>query len=168
MSLPDISFQISADAVAWYGAIVATLTVLVSIHNSWRDRARIKIKFEPNMCVVGMGSSYPEDVHHLSISAVNMGRRPIRITQAGVQEAGRKGYLVLADSFISHRPQVITEESPTTTFFVRQDLFNLKKVYRVTILDGTGRKYIKYTTPFPTFRRLRYWLEEKLRKNISL
>ena len=45
MALPDLKIEITAITVAWYGAIVATASIFLSLYNVLRDRARIKIKF---------------------------------------------------------------------------------------------------------------------------
>ena len=156
MALPELSLQISASTVAWYGAVVATIGGSVSIYNAWRDRARIKIKYEPNMFITP-GSRYKEGVKYLSISVINKGRRPIRIEKASLKDFDQEGMtLLLPGSFYEERPKVITEESPVTTFITQQDKINLDRIYCVVINDGTGKSYKKYLKPFPTFQRLYY------------
>jgi hypothetical protein len=159
MILPEFSLKISASTVSWYGAIVATIAGAVSIYNAWKDRARIKIKYEPGMFIVGGSSRYKDGVKHLSISVINKGRRPIRIEQAYLRDfdKDKEGLvLTLPGSFYEERPRVITEESPTTTFITQQDKLNLERIYCVVIVDGAGRKYKKYVKSFPTFKRLYY------------
>jgi len=41
--LKEVTIEISASVVAWYGAIVATLAVIISGWIAWRDRARIVV-----------------------------------------------------------------------------------------------------------------------------
>lgn len=168
MILPEISLQISANTVAWYGAIVATFGGLVSIYNVLRDRARIKIKYEPNMFIIGGSSRYKDGVKYLSISVINKGRRPIRIEQVYLRDfdKDKEGLvLTLPGSFYEERPKVITEESPTTTFITQQDKFNLEKIYCVVAIDGTGRSYKKYVNSFffPTFRLFYYKFLNKIK-----
>lgn len=157
MELSQFSIQISANTVAWYGAIVATAGAGVSIYNAWKDSPRIKIKYEPNQYMIGNPLIYPEDKMYLCINVINKGRRAIKIEQACVKQYGTNGYLVLPDSFRDHRPQIIDEKVPRTTFATSQDQFQMDKIYCVIVTDGTGKKYTKYVKPFPTFRK---WIFE--------
>ncbi|HWA32311.1 MAG TPA: hypothetical protein VG694_02590 [Candidatus Paceibacterota bacterium] len=151
MEIPQLSIQISASTVAWYGAIVATLGAGVSLFNAWKDRPRIKIKYEPDQYMIGNPLIYPEDKKYLCINVINKGRRPIKIEQASIRQYGTSGYLVLPDSFRTHRPQIIDEKVPRTTFATSQDQFQMDKIYCVIVTDGTGKKYKKYVKVFPTF-----------------
>ena len=47
-----INIEISATTVAWYGAIVATISVAVALFNYLRDRARIRINYRKNMKII--------------------------------------------------------------------------------------------------------------------
>lgn len=159
MALPQLSIQISASSVAWYGAIVATFGAAVAIYTAWKDRPRIKIKFEPDQHMIGNNLLYPENQTYLCITVINKGRGPIRIEQASVRQYGYKGYFILPDSFRDHRPKVIDEKSPRTTFATSQDQFTINKIYCVVVIDGAGNKYVKYVKPFPTFMRFFYWIK---------
>ncbi|MEX1064143.1 MAG: hypothetical protein WD898_02200 [Candidatus Paceibacterota bacterium] len=160
MEIPNLSIQISASTVAWYGAIVATLGAGVSILNAWKDRPRIKIKFEPNQYMIGNNALYPENKTYLCVNVINKGRRAIKIEQASIRQYGTKGYIILPDSFRDHRIKIIDEKSPRTTFATSQDQFDLNKIYCVIITDGTGKNYIKYVKRFPTFTRFIYWAKD--------
>ena len=159
----------SIDYVAWYGAIVATLGFALSLYAIFRDRAKIDIKYEPNMYLAGNGAAVfykQSDKMHLSISAINKGRRPIRIDRAALRIFGHynKNFL-LTDSFANHRNKIINEENPKTTFMVVQDLIDLKNVIYVVVTDGTGRQYRKYIKKFPTIYLIIDWLKNKFSKN---
>lgn len=159
MAIPELSIQISASTVAWYGAIVATLGAWVSIYNAWKDSPRIKIKYETDQYMIGNPLLYPEDKKYLCISVINEGRRPIKIDQASVRQYGTSGHMVLPDSFRPHRPQIIDEKVPRTTFATPQDQFQMDKIYCVIVTDGTGKKYKKYVKTFPTFESWIYKLK---------
>ncbi len=159
--MPSISIQITASMVAWYAAIVSTLAVGVAVYNAWRDSARPQIKWEPNRMIFG-DPDFPEDVTHLCVGVTNRGRRPIRIEQAALQVYGQSGHLLLAHSFSNNRIRVLDEQNPSTSILVRQDLFDIKKVYCVVVVDGTGRTYKKYLKRFPTFTRAFLWIRSKL------
>jgi hypothetical protein len=156
MPTPEFSIQISANSVAWYGAIVASISATISIVKFLQDRVRIKIKYEPGMYIFGPGSTYAEGEKHLSITVINKGRRSVRIEKAALKEYGTSQVILFADSFSDRRPKLITEESPTTTFIAQEKKLRLDKTYCVIITDGTGKEYKKYLHKFPTIRILYY------------
>lgn len=43
MSNELIKIEISANTVAWYGAILSTISLLIGIYKIWIDRPRLKI-----------------------------------------------------------------------------------------------------------------------------
>jgi hypothetical protein len=145
-----LKIEISASVVAWYAAVISTVNLIVIGYNIWRDRAHIKIKYEPGMNLLGDVSAlgYNLEKKYLSISVINRGRRPIRIEIASLKILKKKEFALLSDSFLERRKKVITEDSPTTTFLVDQDHIDIKNVWYVLIVDGTGRKYKKYINIF--------------------
>lgn len=161
MEIPEFTISISANAVAWYGAIVATVGSMVGLYNVWKDRPRIKIKYEPGQYLVGNPALYSQDKKHLCITVVNEGIRPIRIDQAAVQQYNDKGTFILTDSFSDHRPKVIDEKSPKTTFATAEEMLDLDKVYRVIVTDGFGNRHIKYVKYFPTIPKLYFRIKNK-------
>ncbi len=54
--MTDFKIEITASTVAWYAAIVATISAFFSGFNMWRDRPRIKISLKKNMKI------YPADI----------------------------------------------------------------------------------------------------------
>ena len=71
-----MTIEISANAVSWYAAIVATISAGASVYNAWRDRSRLVFRFMPNMQMVGDLSAK----RCLYTSIANAGRRPITIS----------------------------------------------------------------------------------------
>lgn len=149
-----LKVEISANVVAWYAAIISTISLMVTGYNIWRDRARIKIEYEPNRILLGDVSALGyKDKKYLSISVINRGRRPIRIESASLKILNKKELALLVDSFSEKRIKVITEDSPTTTFLADQDQIDIKNVWYVLIVDGAGRNYKKYINIFLPIRR---------------
>ncbi len=162
MASDPILIQVNTELIAWYGAVVATAGLGISLYIAWRDRARVKINYRPHMFIYGGDAlNYSEGVEYVSIDVINTGRRPIRIESASLVIAGEEKKYLLTDSFATHRPRVITEESPVTTFLVKQDLVDLSKIYCVVVVDGTGRQYKKYTSLFPSWVRLKAFRKRK-------
>ena len=106
---PDVfKIEISASAVAWYAAIVATAGMLVSLYSVFRDRAKIKIKYQRDMQIIGPQTVYDPNKTYFNITVTNQGRRPVNITKAAFRTIGtRKKYALLADSFSAHRNRVL-------------------------------------------------------------
>lgn len=77
--MANFNLQISADVVAWYGAIIASIGLLLSALNFLRDRARIKVELTNGLYTAGGSVS---DVQ-LILSVKNMGRRKITLANAG-------------------------------------------------------------------------------------
>jgi len=145
---PDVTLQISASTVAWYGAVVATTGLLISLWNSVRDRARVFMQVQTDMEWVGDTRYMPggkKGGSVLILSVINRGRRPVKIERAGVRVLGATHkFKLLTDSFNQGESRVITEESPSTRFTVEQDLIPMDFIWYFVAFDGAGREYRKY------------------------
>jgi len=159
--LNDISINVSASVVAWYGAIVGTIGLVFSAIATIRDRAKIKILFGRDFRVVGGAGPYRDDIDYASVTVLNMGRRPIKIEKAALKIMGRKGLFLLNDSFAVHRRRTLTEEEPRSEFLVEQDLIDVDRLWYVVVYDARGCEYRKYVHRFPSLWRywdfLRHW-----------
>lgn len=159
-----IKIEISANAVAWYGAIVASLSVIFSAYQIWRDSSRIKISLETGLNFYNAAPFYKENIEYIGVSVVNKGRRPIKITHATFLVLGDEKKLLLTDSFADHRKQVITEDEPKTQFFIEASLVDLGKIWCIVVTDGAGRDYKKYVKKFPTVLRIYYAIKKRYEK----
>lgn len=147
---PDVfKIEISAGAVAWYAAIVATAGILVSLYSVFRDRAKIKIKYQRDMQIIGPQTVYDPNKTYFNITVTNQGRRPVNITKAAFRTIGTlKKYALLSDSFSPHRNRVLDESKPTTDFMTEQDEVLLANTWFICVYDGTDRIHRKYLHPF--------------------
>ena len=148
MSFPDITIQISADTVAWYGAIVATIAAAVSIYGAWQDRPRVVLGFGKNFRRV---EAWDEPLFYVSV--VNRGRRPIRIDKSWVKVYGYDGEALLADSLSTTQKRTLDERNPKITFWTRESTLDADNIYCIYASDETGGIYKKYTKTFPTFTK---------------
>ncbi len=155
------TIEISANVVAWYGAIVATAGFIFSAYSIWRDSVRLKITIEKDLRFYNTHGLYKENVDYVRVTVVNRGRRPVKITQAEILTLNSTKRLLLTDNFAKHRVQVLTEDEPKTQFFIESSMVNFDKIYCVIIGDGANRLYKKYTKIFPTVLKIYY----KFRKN---
>ena len=141
--------EISASAVAWYGAIVATIGILVSLYSVLRDRAKIKIKYQKDMQIIGPQTVYDPNKTYFNITVINKGRRPVNITKAAIRTVGgERKYALLSDSFLAHRNRILNESNPTTEFMMEQIEDLLASAWFICVYDATGRAYRKFVHPF--------------------
>lgn len=160
MAIPSIKFEITSSIVGAYGAIVATVGLVISIFNYFRDRAKIVIVYGLNYYVKNM-PGYDPRKQYIAIDVINRGRRPVRLGNAAFK-ALSPGSLLINDSLL--RPVTLTEENPKTTFLIEQDGVDLNKMWYIVVYDAAGRQYRKYLTHFPTFRRFKNWLKDRKQK----
>jgi hypothetical protein len=139
-------------AVAWYGAVVATISIVINILVYSKDRAIIKINFQKNMHVIGKyPTNYSPNKIYFVISVVNKGRRPIKIVKAGAKLfTGDKKLMIFSDSFAFAGKRVLTESEPSSDFLVEQSLINVEDIEYIWVEDGAGRVYKKYFCVLPT------------------
>lgn len=152
MSFPDLTIQISADTVAWYGAIIATLAASISIYNVWQDRPRVTLGFGKNFRRV---EAWDEPLFYVSV--VNRGRRPVKIDKAWVKVYGYAGEALLADSLNTAQERTLDERNPKITFWTKEGTMDVGSIYCIHASDDTGRVYKKYIKTFPTFMGL-WWI----------
>jgi hypothetical protein len=148
MDIPDLKLEISASVVAWYAAIVATVSCIISFYVSYRDRAKILIKYRRDMMVRGV-ETYDPDKTYFNITVINRGRRPVNIISASFRifKSSKNKYAYLSDSLAVHRNKILTESNPSSEFFVVQDELLLKYAGCIYVKDATGRTYRKFMKP---------------------
>jgi hypothetical protein len=160
MALPDISIHISANAVAWYAAIVSTIGLLISLYTVWKDRPHIRISITPDMRVINV-PPYNPNKYYIDVTIRNRGRRPTKISTVFLKLYRTKGYILLSDSLYGHVNRVLTEENPRANFFVEQNLIDPKRIEYVLVCDDAGHVHIKYYRWLAFVRRfVSKWLYE--------
>ena len=119
--MSNINIEISASAVAWYAAIISTISLVASIYLSFRDRAKIRIKYQRDMAVFN-SPLYDKNKTYFNVTVVNKGRRSIRISNVGIRIIGKeKNFALINDSILGHTNKILTEENPTVNFMMEQD-----------------------------------------------
>ena len=153
MNIPNFSIQISASAVAWYAAIVSTLSLAASLYLGWRDRARIRISISPNMMVRNV-PQYDPNKTYIDITVRNRGRRPVKIQTVYLKLYRTKGLVLVSDSIHQHVQRVLSEDNPRTNLFIDQGLIDPTAIEYVLVVDETGKQHIKYQRRGSFVRRL--------------
>ena len=134
--------EISATAVAWYGAIVATLGLTVTVLNFFRDRSKIKVKVSQGLFVYKQGIGGERQI---IIEAINRGRRTVTVTSVGLSLSdGNK--LVITEHMNFRFPFEIQEGKAIQAFIDVNDVKSAigKQGTRVTnawYQDATGKIY---------------------------
>lgn len=146
MSLPDITVNISADIVAWYGAIIATIAALISAYNAILDRPKVRLDFGKNFRRIEEW-----DAPLFYVSVVNQGRRPVRIDKAWVRVYGYEGEVLLTDSIKTLQERTLDEKNPKISFWTKESTMNVDRIYCVYASTDAGKIYKKYFKKFPTF-----------------
>jgi len=150
-----ITIKVTAQTVAWYGAIVATIsfiaTFTLGIINYLRDRAKIKIKVSEGFLIP---SSYIGDKPQIFIEAINMGRRPVTLVSVGFTLSNGK-FLVIPKPMNISFPYELNEGKSVQVFTEKDKLFKQAEEEQSRIKDAwyrdaTGRVY-----------KVKFKLEEK-------
>lgn len=133
-----MTLLISADAVAWYGAILSTLAILLEIVRLLQDRSKVVVKGKANWRVVGGGKAYPSDKDYVMVTVINKGRRPVTIEKVALVLKGKGNKVqVLADAL----KKTLLEEGQSVNFLADQSKVDIKTVKRVVAIDATGKVY---------------------------
>jgi hypothetical protein len=135
-----MTIEISASTVAWYAAIVATLSAIVSAYNILRDRAKLKIAVRPNM------KFYPEeppygDKTYVVVTVTNVGRRPITVTHVWFETPNKADEKMLLADSVKHGSREIGE-GKWADYPCVQDQLPASLQY-VCVSDSTGRTHRK-------------------------
>jgi len=134
------TLEISVSAVAWYGAVVATLSAAVSAYNILRDRARLLIKIAVNMRFLNADEPYESGTFTV-VTVVNCGRRPITITHVWF-EGGRKTEKLLLGDSIKHGARELAE-GKWADYPCKQGNLDKQLIKYVCVTDSTGRVHRK-------------------------
>jgi len=135
-----IKLEISAEAVAWYGAIVATLAAVCSIVNLLRDRAKLRVEVNPGM------SMYPEDSGeegktYTVITVSNRGRRPLTVTHVWFETEKEQDPRWLVPDSVKKGPQQVSEGTAVQYVLLEETDRDLMACKYVCVSDATGRTY---------------------------
>jgi hypothetical protein len=141
MILSEISITISAEAVAWYGAIVATTGAIVAGYNIWRDRTNLRVSAKANIKIADSFDNYSADKTYILIEVANTGRRPIHLRTLPyfrIKSEKTSGYVVKGQ----WRPKDNLNEGESAWMLCfQQDGFNLNTIRDIVVKDALDRKW---------------------------
>jgi hypothetical protein len=134
--------EISANAVAWYGAIVATASVLISLLNFLRDRPKIQLKIFEGLLVYGNNLG---DNTQIFIEAINVGRRSVTLSGAGLTLKNGKQITIIKSEIVNF-PYELQEGKSVQVWINKNDAFRdageeKTKITYAWYRDATGKIY---------------------------
>ena len=137
-----IKIEVSASAVAWYGAIVATASLLIILFGYLRDRAKIKVRLSQGFLVY---DNQLGDQDQVFIEAINVGRRTVTLNGAGfLLNNGMK--MTMMDPQNIRFPYELEEGKSIQVYTEKVGLFRdaekmKAKITHAWCRDETGRTY---------------------------
>lgn len=155
----NVHIDISAGMVAWYGAIIATVGASKNIYDMWNNRSRLKIEWQFNMHMQNETDKF------FVITAINKGKRPIKITHVAVKQYGTKEVVLLGHSFTHEELRILTDDRPATTYPVIQGDLGPNNLWYVMMYDARGREYRRYNPESTPFYKRWYYHVFKPRNN---
>jgi hypothetical protein len=163
MPQPHFTLTISATVVAWYAAIVSTVSSAIQFANFLRDRPHVKLVVQKNMKILS-DPRHPEEMIHTIVMAANAGRRPLTITAIGLLYLDNLGI-----AFLDTQPRLPTEltEGKRVHAYLNQGDLNFGKISHFYACDATGREFRLNIAPWHrrAYSRLRRRFARKKRKH---
>lgn len=133
-----MQITISADAVAWYGALVATGALMTNAYPIWRDRAKLVARLKADMKVSDDGP-YSTEKTYLVITVGNRGRRPFTVEKAWFTLQSSAKHLLVVDSL--KRGAVEVAEGKSVTYLSNQEEMDFKEIGEFRVQDVTGETW---------------------------
>lgn len=139
----DLSINISANAVAWYAAIVSTVGVIVATLNFLSDRRRVKVTAQHGF-LTGVG----DDSTKVMLTVANIGKRPVTASSVGFAIKG-SGDVILTATPNLVLPKTLKEGTSGQTWINHDELMRVLKrekkgvedIEYVWCRDSTGKTY---------------------------
>jgi hypothetical protein len=137
-----LTFEISANAVAWYGAIIATLSIIITLLSYFRDRGNIKVKLSQGF--LAYGPTLGQNVQ-IFIEAINTGRRPITLNGAGLYLKNKMQIVAIEQEQVRF-PYELQEGKSTQIWMEKDYIFQQVAKQKTKIMyawyrDATGKIY---------------------------
>ena len=150
------SLTITADTVAWYGAILATLSAAKVLYDIWGDKGRLDISFQRDMFIAGSDGE-----SQVLIRVVNKSKRPTQITHVGMRFYKDWDKALL---FAGEPTRSLSEQSPAAMYVQPQKGLDLKDLWFVYVIDVRGKEHHLYWRRLGFLKWWQYKLRNKLRK----
>lgn len=139
MSSP-INISISAEAIAWYAALISTILLVIRFLEYQENKINIVLKCKANYRVYPGNKMYPPNKNYIVVIVINKGKRPVTIQSVGFISKNKNDKNgILSDSLL--RGRVKLTEGESMDYLLEQDSVNLEKIKYFVAYDLTGREY---------------------------
>jgi hypothetical protein len=126
---------IITEYVAWYGALLGTLSLVLVVMNYRRDRTKLSLIARADMRRLG-----EDDTPILWVSVANTGRRPVVLENwPYFKVRGDKKYYVMKGC--EWEPKTNLAEGEKATTWCKHDGFAAERINYVVVTDATGRQW---------------------------
>lgn len=159
MIIPEVKLEISASAISWYAAIVATAAAVISLLNYLRDRPHVFLRYKIGWQIKNARGPYKENTPYIGIDVINKGRRPVVIGNVGFFSFKNKDGIAM-DSLIKGARRI--SEGEKESYLIEQELIDLKNISYFYAYDQTGKVYRIRYAPFLTVAK--YTLKKAWKK----
>jgi hypothetical protein len=150
-----LTITITAEAVAWYAAIVATVSVVVQAAIFFRDRKGAKVTFRRDHIVMG-DPRYTGT--YTIVDVINTGRRPFTLTNLGMMYLEARGAVFV--HVTPNLPCLLTEGQKATALVDQHDL-RFEEIRSFEAYDASGRTFRANVASWP--RRSCWAIRRKLK-----
>ena len=162
--LGEISINITAEAVAWYAAVIATFSAVKVIYDVLSDRHKIQLSYRTDVSIQGDG--YDPDEKQFCIEVINTGKRTVKVVNVGFfTHDGMKS--ILSDSLFNLDKRVLTDSNPSTSYMAPLKDIDVEDVWYIYALDGRGKSHKKYIGRFARLRHIPVYFKRRKRARVE-
>jgi hypothetical protein len=141
-----VKIEISADTVAWYGAIIATISLIVVIYKIWIDRPRLKFSVAKEYEIWGTDinnafRNLEPGKEFWTIQIANIGRRNIIIDAVGVEWRDKSGCTFISRDYNGSVQHFEIKPGDSRQIVIDTTFIDPKRVKNIFARDGTGKSY---------------------------
>lgn len=113
----------AALALGAFGSLLGLLNLGLKAIEVWRDRSSVRLGIHTGSGpFIPAGTVTIDPARHVYITVTNEGRRPVKITSAGLVHKDRTTLPIMVDSLGQHLfPAVLDERNPTVSVDVATD-----------------------------------------------
>lgn len=143
-----INIEISASTVAWYGAILATVSIAFEGYRFWVNRSRLRICIKKDQEIWGEDENRklvnlePKE-EFWTFSIANVGGQKVVIFQIGINWNYKKGGAIITKDYFGPVKRIELQPFESTSLTISNNLLTQDRIKEVWVKDAIGKIYIK-------------------------
>ena len=157
----DISINITANAVAWYAAVIATFSAVKVVYDILTDRRKVKLSYRTDVTI--QGGVYNTSEKQFCVEVVNAGKRTVKVVNAGYFTKDGMKY-IMSDSVFNLETRILTDSNPSTSYIEPLKDVDVGAIWYLYALDGRNKVYKKYIGRFARLRHILVFFIRRKRK----